>query len=24
MGIERLLKEEFPQFGELHEVPGDA
>ncbi len=24
MGIERLLKEEFPQFGELHEVPGAA
>jgi len=24
MGIERLLQEEFPQFGQLHEVPGDA
>jgi Fe-S cluster biogenesis protein NfuA len=24
MGIERLLKEEFPQFAELHEVPGEA
>jgi Fe-S cluster biogenesis protein NfuA len=24
MGIERLLKEEFPHFGELHEVPAGA
>ena len=23
-GIERLLREEFPHFGELHEVPGPA
>jgi Fe-S cluster biogenesis protein NfuA len=23
-GVERLLREEFPHFGELHEVPGPA